>query len=112
MSTLKWTNYNIKEFLKDCNRLSQLFQMSNIDGAKTGFYIDSDIHADTLVVSSLCKVEAVPQKGDRFYKIERIIPDKVGKTRQVNTLSGTIKEIVGNHVDQIAKLQDRMIEIL
>ena len=54
---IKWTDKNIELFWEDCNNLSQLYQMSNIDGGKTGYYIESPLSAKTVKVGVLVDFE-------------------------------------------------------
>lgn len=111
MNNVKWTDTNIIIFLEECNKISQLYQMSNIDGAKTGYYIDSRISIETIVIGSLCKVQANPVKGERFYKLERVLPDNVGKTVEVVTYDkNKFTDRVRYYVGIIGKLQDKFID--
>lgn len=113
METLKWTNSVMIDCLENFNIHSMVEMSSNIDGAKTGDYIEPAIKTDTIISDFLCPIKTTLVKGSKFYRIERIIPAKVGDKIKLKTTSGEkVDRTIILINTSLGELQNRMINFM
>ena len=103
MQYVIWNKENIINFLTDCSRVFRLYQETQIDGAKTGIYLERRLTAKTIKPTSCMSIEVKEVNGVTM--LVRNIPEM----KAIKTKHGYIEPIVFE--DILGGIQSKLVDV-
>lgn len=104
MQYVVWNKENIINFLIDCSKVFRLYQETQIDGAKTGIYLERRLTAKSIKPTSCMRIEVLEVNG--MPVLRRNIPEmKAVKTQFGHFLEPVVFE------DVLGSIQSSLMDI-